>query len=189
MDDKELEKIKKSLESMYSSSDDFNTGMKSFLENILKDQQNLSEQTMFELSYLIDKIDSISKHKTEAFKEAINYSVKKTLQYFPEHSGRTTRLMEVPGHGSFIIDLDTGEFLGGKQHLYDDWVDGKIRQPEPPEPRKINPKRLAALAFPLILACGLIITSAVTFVNRNFGALEITEYRFAKPGEIGYRKP
>lgn len=184
MDDKELERIKKSLDSIYSSSDDLNTEIKSFLENTLKDQQNLSEQTMFELSCLIDKIDSISKYKTEAFKEAINYSVKKSLQYFPEHSGRTTRLMEVPGHGSFMIDLDTGEFLGGKQHLYDDWVEGKIKQPEPTEPQKINLKRLALLAFPLILAAGFIVTSAVTFVNRNFGALEINEYRYAKPGQV-----
>jgi hypothetical protein len=162
----------------------------STVENIQEIKDTISKQLdkdQTRLDLAIDQVEDLIKKKQFAYKEAVEYAVKKTLNHFPEHLGRTTRLMEVSGHGSFTIDLDTGEYLSGKQHLYDDWVEGKIKPPELPEPIKINFKRLAILAFPLILATGFIITSAVTFVNRNFGALEINEYRFAKPGDKHYK--
>jgi len=162
----------------------------STLENIQEIKDTVSKQLdkdQIRLDSAIDQVEDLIKRKQFAYRDSVEFAVQKTLKHFPEHSGRTTRLIEVPGHGSFMIDLETGEFLGGKQHLYDDWVSGELKQPEPPEPRKINLKRLLALAFPLVLTTGLIVTTVTTFVNRNFGALEITEYRYAKPGETGFK--
>jgi hypothetical protein len=181
------EEIRKSLEHLYLSDTGEQDALMSMMETALKNMQQASENEKQKLAYLLDQIDTLNSKKKAVHQEAIEYAVKKTLNHFPEHSGRTTRLMEVSGHGSFTIDLDTGEYLSGNQHLYDDWVEGKIKPPELPEPIKINFKRLAILAFPLILVTGFIITSAVTFVNRNFGALEINEYRFAKPGDKHYK--
>jgi hypothetical protein len=162
----------------------------STVENIQEIKDTVSKQLdkdQIRLDSAIDQVEDLIKKKQFAYKDSVEFAVQKTLKYFPEYSGRTTRVMEVPGHGSFMIDLDTGEFLGGKQYLYDDWVAGEINPPEPPKPKKINLKRLAALSFPLILVAGLIITTAITFINRNFGVLEVTERRFAKPHEPGYR--
>jgi hypothetical protein len=172
------------LEQLYQSNDESTTGQ---FKEIKETVSNQLDEEQFRLDTTLDELEDLVNHKRLVFKESVEYAVKKTLKHFPEHSGRTTRFIEVPGHGDFMIDPETGEFLGGKQYLYDDWVEGKIKPHEPPEPVKINFKRLAALAFPLILATGFVVTSAVTFVNRNFGALEINEYRFAKPGDKHYK--
>jgi ElaB/YqjD/DUF883 family membrane-anchored ribosome-binding protein len=185
IDDNEYQKfVVWKLEQLYQSNGESTTEQIKEIKDTISNQLD-KEQSRLDMTF--DDLEDLVKHKRSVFKESVEFAVKKTLDYFPEHSGRTTRLIEVPGHGSFMVDLETGEFLGGKQYLYDDWVTGELKQPEPPEPRKINLKRSLALALPLVLTTGLIITTAITFVNKNFGALEITEYRYAKPGETGFK--
>jgi hypothetical protein len=165
------------LEQTYANSDSILDQVSEIKDTVFK-QLDVDQ---LRLDTAIDQIEDLIKDKQFVYKEAVEFAVKKTLKHFPEYSGRNTEVIEVPDYGTFMVDLDTGEFLGGKRHLYDDWVTGVIKQPEPPKPKKLNLKRLSALAFPLILTAGFIVTTTITFVNRNFGALEITERRYSKP--------
>ena len=167
------------LEQTYTNSD-------STIDNLSEIKDTISSQLdidQLRLDTAINQIEDLVKDKQFAYKESVEFAVKKTLAHFPEHSDRTTRIIDVPGHGDFMIDLATGEFLDGKKFLYDDWIDGKLAEPKPPEPKKINPKRLVILLLPGLLCAWLILLSAANFLFSNFGSLEVDEYRFVKQGQ------